>query len=216
MNILLVAATKAEIEPFLRSHEILELPTAKKRIGKHHLNILLSGVGMVSTAFTLGSYFKQNKFDLAINVGIAGSFDSTLLPGDLCRVQEDILSEFGAEDGESFLRADQIALGKNIFLASTFTDFPSYNKLPKVKAITVNKVHGDEKSIAQIIDRYQPQIETMEGAAFFFACNQSGINGIQIRSISNKIERRNKENWQIGLAIKNLNDLLIQILTYEA
>lgn len=216
MNILLVAATQAEIAPFLLSHEILELPTVKKRIGKHHVDILLSGVGMVSTAFTLGQYFNENKFDLAINVGIAGSFDLTLLPGDLCRVQEDILADFGAEDGENFLRSDEIGLGKNTFLASTFTDFTSYNQLPEVKAITVNKVHGNEKSISQTIDRYQPQIETMEGAAFFFACHQSNINGIQIRAISNKVERRNRENWQIGLALKNLNDMLIQILTHEA
>ena len=216
MNILLVAATQAEIEPFLRYHEIHELPIVKMRIGKHHVDILLSGVGMVSTAFTLGHYFKESKFDLAINVGIAGSFDSTLLPGDICRVQEDVLSEFGAEEGENFLSSDQIGLGKNRFLASINTDFPDYNQLPAVKAITVNKVHGNEKSIAKIVDQYQPQIETMEGAAFFFACNHSQINGIQIRAISNKIERRNRDNWQIGLAIKNLNDMLIQILTHEA
>ena len=51
----------------------------------------------------------------------------------------------------------------------------------------------------------------MEGASFFYACEQAGILGIQIRSISNMVERRNKDNWQIGLAIKNLNDTLIQL-----
>jgi futalosine hydrolase len=51
----------------------------------------------------------------------------------------------------------------------------------------------------------------MEGASFFYACEQAGIPGIQIRSISNLVERRNKENWQIGLAIKNLNNTLIQL-----
>lgn len=211
MNILLVAATKAEIEPFLRSNGISELPTGKKQIGKHHVNILLSGVGMVATAFTLGRYLKENNFDLAINVGIAGSFDSTLMPGDLCRVREDILAEFGAEDGEDFLTADQIGLGKNTLIASAFTDLPIYNQLPEVKALTVNKVHGNEKSIAQTVEQYQPQIETMEGAAFFFACQQSHVTGIQIRAISNKIERRNRDNWAIELAIKNLNNMLIQI-----
>lgn len=166
---------------------------------------------MVATAFTMGGYLKENNLDLAINVGIAGSFDSTLQPGDICRVREDILAEFGAEDGEGFLTIDQMGLGKNTLIAGTFTDFPIYNQLTEVKAITVNKVHGNEKSIAKTVLQYQPQIETMEGAAFFFACNQSKINGIQIRAISNKIERRNRASWQIGLAIKNLNDMLIQI-----
>jgi futalosine hydrolase len=35
---------------------------------------------------------------------------------------------------------------------------------------------------------------------------------MQIRSISNKVERRNKENWDVNLAIKNLNIEVEKIL----
>jgi futalosine hydrolase len=166
---------------------------------------------MVATAFALGNLFHSKSFDLAVNAGIAGSFDPLILPGNLCRVSEDILAEFGAEDGNTFLKAETIGLGKSQFIASPITGFNIYEQLQEVKSVTVNKVHGNEESITEFVNRFNPQIETMEGASFFYACEQAGIPGIQIRSISNMVERRNKDNWQIGLAIKNLNDTLIQL-----
>lgn len=211
MNILLVAATQAEINPFLLHHGFHNLSIQEKQIGEHQVSVLVSGVGMVATAFAMGSYCAEKIFDLAINAGIAGSFDPAIQPGDLCRVSEDILAEFGAEDGSNFLNADTIGLGKSLFSASSVSGFPGYDRLKNVKAVTVNKVHGNEKSIAEFVERFHPQIETMEGAAFFYACEQADKPGIQIRAISNVVERRNRANWQIELAIKNLNDILIQL-----
>lgn len=211
MNILLVAATQAEINPFLLHHGFQNLSIREKQIGEHHVSVLISGVGMVATAFAMGSYCAEKVFDLAINTGIAGSFDSAIQPGDLCRVSEDILAEFGAEDDADFLIAETIGLGKSLFSAANVSGFPGYDQLKKVKAVTVNKVHGNEKSIAEFVERFHPQIETMEGAAFFYACEKLGIPGIQIRAISNFVERRNRANWQIELSFKNLNDTLIQL-----
>jgi futalosine hydrolase len=211
MNILLVAATQAEINPFLLHHGFQNLSIRKKQIGEHQVSVLISGVGMVATAFAMGSFCAENIFDLAINAGIAGSFDPAILPGDLCRVSEDTLAEFGAEDDTDFLNAEIIGLGKSRFSAGSIAGFPVYNQLKSVNAVTVNKVHGNEKSISEFVEKFHPQIETMEGAAFFYACEQAGLPGIQIRAISNIVERRNRENWQIQLAIKNLNHSLIQL-----
>jgi futalosine hydrolase len=211
MNILLVAATQAEINPFLLHHGFQNLSVREKQIGEHQVSVLISGVGMVATAFAMGSYCTEKTFDLAINAGIAGSFDKAIQPGDLCRVSEDILAEFGAEDGSNFLSADTIGLGKSLFSSGSVSGFPGYDQLINVKSVTVNKVHGNEKSIAEFVERFNPQIETMEGAAFFYACEQAGKPGIQIRAISNVVERRNRANWQVELAIKNLNDTLIQL-----
>jgi futalosine hydrolase len=61
--------------------------------------------------------------------------------------------------------------------------------------------------------RLSPDVESMEGAAVFYCCDQVGQPVIQLRSISNYVESRKKENWQTGLAIKNLNDWIINFLT---
>ena len=38
------------------------------------------------------------------------------------------------------------------------------------------------------------------------------MNFLQLRSISNYVEERNKANWDIPLAIKNLNDKLSEVI----
>lgn len=210
MRVLLVAATIPEIQPLLSAFSI-KSRLDEKMMGKHLVQALITGAGMVPTAFSLGRHLSQNSYDLAINAGIAGSFDFAIAPGEVCVVKEDTFAELGAEDGDDFLSFDSLELG-----TSNYSDFPhhgfSTEGLRKVVAITVNKIHGNELSIAKAMARFNPQIESMEGASFFYACAQSGLPRIQIRAVSNYVERRNREKWNIPLAVKNLNDTIIKLL----
>ena len=52
----------------------------------------------------------------------------------------------------------------------------------------------------------------MEGAAFFLACLLSEVPFLEIRSISNFVEPRNREAWDLPLAIDNLNVALIELI----
>jgi futalosine hydrolase len=85
--------------------------------------------------------------------------------------------------------------------------------LKSVKSITVNTVHGNAQSISEIVERENTDIESMEGAAVFNVCEYFNTNCIQIRSISNKVETRNKDNWDIKTAISNLNNEVERIIT---
>ena len=198
MEILLVAATQPEIQPLL-DHFGKEKP----------FDVLITGVGMVATAFASGQQFAQKKYDLAINLGIAGSFDRTLNLGEVVEVEQDALSELGAENGNEFLPIEVLGFGESAFKP---IDPMLLLSIKKVRAITVNTVHGEETSIRKITERLNPQLESMEGAAFFYACKRSIVPSIQIRSVSNYVEKRNRENWKIGLAVKNLNDFAIELL----
>lgn len=86
-----------------------------------------------------------------------------------------------------------------------------YN-LKNVSAITVNTTHGCIKNIDLFRHKFKADIETMEGAAFFYICLKEGVQFMQIRSISNYVEERNTDKWDIPLAIKNLNDKLFEII----
>lgn len=198
MKILLAAATETEIAPILDQIE-------SSAFINHQLEIAITGVGMVSTAYVLGRQFATQTYDLAINAGIAGSFDRTLQPGEVVEISQDLFAEMGAEDDEEFLPIDILGLGEsrvNPIRPQVKTG------LKQVRAITVNRIHGNETTIYNTMSRFHPQVESMEGAAFFYSCNQAGIPSLQIRSVSNYVERRNRENWEISLAIKNLNELL--------
>jgi futalosine hydrolase len=203
MKTLVVAATKAELT-FLYQHFNLQ---EGDFIEDKNFDILITGVGMVATAFALGKHL-SSRYDLVLNLGIAGGFDRSIELGTLVNITNDTFAELGAEDGENFLTITDLGFGEN-----TYTSKSKLNiGLQKVSGITVNRVSGNDKNIRNIVDRLNPKTESMEGAAVLFACEQERIDCLQVRSISNYVEPRNKDKWKIGLAIKNLNDWAIAFL----
>ena len=213
MRILFVAATPFEVEN-------LKLKIENENKGQdldpdtHNFKLLITGVGMVATAFALGRELATEQYDLAINLGIAGSFDRNIALGDLTEITEDALAELGAEDDETFLPISQLGFGESNFAASKkLSAIYKDHELKQATAITVNTVHGNEASIKKVQQRLNPKIESMEGAAFFYACHQFNIPCLQIRAVSNYVEKRNRDNWDIQLAIKNLNNFAIELVS---
>lgn len=204
MKILIVSATTFEVDI---------LKTAVQTMDYHRpltIHFLVTGVGMTATAFALGRHLAQNKYDIAINLGIAGSFDKNIALGDVVEVTEDMFSELGAEDGEDFISIEQLGFGESVF-NSTYS-LPESLDIKKVNAVTVNTVHGNEASIQKLNKRANAQLESMEGAAFFYACREVGVPCVQIRAVSNYVEKRNRDTWQIGLAIKKLNTFAVELV----
>jgi futalosine hydrolase len=209
MQILVVSPTEFEVES-LRSE--VGGQSQESRAKNQDIDFLITGVGMVATAFALGKHLASNPYDLAINLGIAGSFDRNIELGEVVEVTEEQLSELGAEDDEAFLPIETLGFGESVFKTDTRLLSYANQQLRQVTAITVNTVHGHESSIQKLAGRIQPQLESMEGAAFFYACKQAGVPCLQIRAVSNYVEKRNRDAWQIGLAIKNLNKFAIKFI----
>lgn len=186
---------------------ILVVSATQNEITLEGIDHLVTGVGMVATAIELSKKLSENKYDLVINAGIAGSFNRSFPIGQVVEVVKDTFSEIGAQDGNQFLNPNDIGLNvDNVFHNEAKTSFES------VSAITVNTIHGEDTSIVRVMYRFNPQIETMEGAAFFMTCQRFSVNCIQLRSISNYVEKRNKSKWDIPTAIKNLNIELNNII----
>ena len=189
MNFLIVTATKEELTLNCNHH-------------------LITGVGMVSTAIAVAKELSSNQYDLVVNIGIAGSFNRSLEVGSVVEVNEDYLSELGAQDSNRFLSPLEMELEMDYKV-----NMPERTHLKKVRGITVNTVHGDELSIMKIVHRLNPQVESMEGAACMLACKYANVPCVQIRAISNAVEKRNKSNWNIPLAIQQLNKELEQFIS---
>lgn len=202
MDILLTAATEMEISPFREAF-----------FRKNNVSFLVTGVGMVSTAYELARHFSTNRYDLAVNIGLAGSFDRSIPIGEVVRVIEDIFSELGAEDGDQFLSISHLGLEATNILVNVDDFRPQALKhFRSVRSITVNTVHGRESTIEEVVSRLNPQTESMEGAAFFYVCGRENIPSLQLRAISNYVERRNKLAWDIPLAMKNLKQEVVALI----
>lgn len=212
MNILLVSATKQEIEPFLQKAGIsLQNAVLSPHVYKNHsLYILITGVGIAQTSFYLGKYLSP-KFDLAINVGICGSFNRLIKLGEVLQVNEDYFADLGAEDGEKFLSIDELGLPAAYYVKNENAFV--LDKMKQVRGVTVNTTHGDDASIQKLTTRLKADVESMEGAAFFYACNMEKVKSLQLRAVSNYVEKRDRSKWEIALAVKNLNETLSSILS---
>ena len=220
MFLTIVAATPFEIDPllkFLKEH-FKESENLLFKNEKLTVQLVLTGVGIPFTALSLGSYFSNNKPELAINAGIAGALNLNFKIGDVVNVVSECFCDLGVENAdETFTNVHELGLiNPNEF---PFQNGILYNPkaiehqfLPPANGLTVNKVHGSNKSINAIKSKYNADIESMEGAAFFLACLMAKVDFLEIRSISNFVEPRNKENWNIPLSIENLNVVLIEMV----
>jgi futalosine hydrolase len=223
VRLLVVAATPAEVDPFVAGlSRVAETgPRSSRYTGAgHELDVLTTGVGMVATSSWCSRALCAERFDVALNVGVCGSFRATFEPGAVVHVVSDRLVELGAEDGDGFLTIQQInLLGDDEFpfkggkLVNTSPPpFAALTGLPKADGITVNTVHGNEASIARVAGRFNPDVESMEGAAFMYACLVHGVPFAQVRAVSNIVERRNRSAWKLKEAIAELTQVMRRIL----
>lgn len=222
MRVLVVAATRPEIAPlvsgFASTSAGEDLLTG--RCGAHQVDCLLTGVGMVATAARCARALATARYDAALNLGICGSFNPALPPPSVVHVTSEAIPELGAEDGSCFLSiADLGLLGPDEFpwrggrlVNSAPPAWPGLAALPSVSGITVNTVHGEDGSIARVVARCAPDVESMEGAAFMYACLVAGVPFAQIRAVSNRVERRNRAAWDLPGAIARLNDTAAGLL----
>ncbi len=202
MEILIVAATEREIKPSLPILQELEI------------DVLITGVGMVETAFALGEKLATKSYDLLLNVGIAGSFSPDLPLGSVVEVTQDQFIELGAQNREEFLSIEEMGFGQSLFFSNLIVGTIAPTGLRKVHGITVNTVHGNAIAIEAIRKRLAENltIESMEGAAVLHAAHKRNTPVIQVRAISNYVEPRDTSRWDIPLAIQNLHEWLREYL----
>ncbi|MBS1774543.1 MAG: futalosine hydrolase [Bacteroidetes bacterium] len=218
MNILLIAATEAEIAPlttFIAANWQRDAEGVYARAGIQ-LTIRITGVGMVATVYHLTKILTAGRYDLIIQAGIGGSFDRGIELGEVVLVNSDCFGDFGAEDNENRLSIFQLGLldaNKDPFVNGKLplpdNQWRPLISLKQVSGVTVNTVTGSEKTVSDFNKIYPGHIESMEGAAFHYVCLLEGVAFMQIRAISNYVEPRDKSKWKMKESIANLNNWLI-------
>lgn len=215
MRILIISATVAEVF-FLSDRQTIFSTTGSITSilnEKHSIDVLIAGIGSAHTAFHLGKQLEQKKYDFVLNIGLAGAIDKSLELGSVVQIEKDSFFDLGAQDKDDFLTVYDLGLAQK-------NDFPyregkliamhNYQEIlscfPLVESITVNTVHGDSHAIAAMQKRTFAATESMEGAAVYYACLFNNVNCVQIRSISNYVEQRDKSKWNIPLALHQLEN----------
>ncbi len=220
MNILIVSATWMEVKLLADELEFVNdknyaLKTYK--LAGHKIDFLVSGIGTTFTTFHLTNTLFQEKYELVICAGIAGSLISDLKIGEVVNVVSEEFADLGIENKEEFLtlfesgfiNENEFPFRNGLLMANNSSGLIQFKK---VRGVTVNKSHGKTSSINELKGKFLAHVESMEGAAVFYVCNWMGVPCCQIRAVSNFIEPRDKLQWDIPLALENLKAALLQVL----
>ena len=213
MKIIITAATAQEWMPaFLNMPALYTGENGKIKISFH-----VSGVGMLASAVSFTKLILHDKPDFILQAGIAGTFLNEINLGNVVAVHNDVPADMGVMENNIWKDIFDLKLEQSNRLPFTNCTLPNthlqkYNllHLPQVNAVTVNTVSTNKTTIKTIIKKYNPAVESMEGAALHYVCRELNTPFLQMRSISNYIGERNKTKWKMQLAIDNLNKLILQ------
>jgi len=213
MNCLIIAATAKEINPFLdwyRHHN---------KTADTSIDILITGIGLTATSYHLTKQINIKRPDLVIQAGVAGCFDKQLPLGSVVAIKQDTIADESVVELKKLRTLfDLKLLPQNQFpfqkgwLINSNTALLKKTKLKIVKGISVNQITVFQQMIQFYKSRFNPVIESMEGAALHYTCLMEKIPFMQLRSISNYIAERDKSKWDMKRSIVNLNKELIHLV----
>ena len=210
MQLLLCASTEFEIKPtieFIKEENI------------QSVDILISGVGMMATAYSLTKKIFHKRPDFILQGGVAGCLDEQLPLSKIVLVENENIGDLGVEENGTFKTLFDLTLLDKEFSPWRNGKLPNNIDVLKstglkiVDGVTVNEITTDKKRISYYRNQLNASVESMEGAALHFVALQEKIPFLQMRSLSNFVGERDKTRWVMEVAIATLNIELIRIIT---
>ncbi len=215
MRVFISAATVGEWMPCFSN--IDKLYTEKSKRFKIYFH--QSGVGMMATTYSLTKLIMEEKPDLILQVGMAGCFDNAVALGKVVVIDKEFEGNAGVEENGKWRDLFNLKLEKTNYppyikraLPNPHIEKLNLLKLKTVTGITVNEITTRRERVKQLVKKYEPVTESMEGAALHYTCRNTNTMFLQMRTISNYIGERDKSKWMMKEALDNLNSTLIKYI----
>lgn len=177
---------------------------------------MIAGIGAVPVLYNLTRHLCSSRYERIIHAGIAGSYILPLQPGEVVQVIRDTFVDYGIDHGgifrwifhENLWKPDEKPYHNGWMEVAEDTSL----KLEAVNSITVDLVTAGPERKARLAERFNPQIESMEGAAVFYVAKMEDIPVIQIRAISNYVGVRDRHSWKTEEAVEALTRVISGLL----
>ena len=210
-----ILITSAEEEEIITAKQAFNSLT-KEEQELLEVEYMLTGIGATSTSYRLTKQLcsTETPYDLVVNTGIAGSFSEEFPIGAVARIDKEYFGDLGFETFSGFqtlfeyqiLDADTFPFKGGALNAPLLGDRleNALSHIKKASSVTVQTVSGLPEKTDRLRMGFSPQIESMEGAAFFYICLLERLPFIELRSVSNEVGERDRTKWNIPLALENL------------
>lgn len=206
-----------------------------------HIKLLIAGPGIVNTAQALTAMIEFQRPGLIVQTGCAGAFkQSGMAIGDIGIATEEIDIHTGLESSSGSLVPDKLPFAliqttntvtnkseevKNLYpinkkLVNRAYQFlqsaiePSDFQINKGPFVTVSTVTTTNKRADELVEKFNPCMEQMEGAAAAHIAIIYNIPFVEIRSASNFVGKRDTDLWNTDLAFKNACIAVYKFIQY--
>jgi futalosine hydrolase len=188
----------------------------------------ISGMGKTNAAHAATILLGKFSPSGIVNFGIGGAYPSSgLKVGDIAVAEKEVYADEGVvlKDGLHSFEITGIPLLK-VRGRKYFNEFPADKRLSRLalKAsgtgvpcksgvfLTVSACTGTGKRAVELVEKFGPLCENMEGAAVAHICRIYGIPFVEIRGISNIVGDRDMKKWDVELAAENCQKAVLQFL----
>lgn len=211
---LITAATPLEMDAYL--HASGQSWTTRQ---------LITGIGPVEAAVRTTAFLANIDIPVrgVINIGVAGAYiheEHGPRVLDICLADREILGDFGvcSNDAVEPLRGEALDI-VDTFSLENYLLFAAEAQLAdqgiacrRGTFITVSCVSGSRQRGDLLGLQHQALCENMEGAAIARACLQFGLPVLELRCISNLVEDRNLQQWQLKEACRRCGDVAAMLV----
>jgi len=217
-----IVGTKSIIQGILAGQQIL---------------LCIGGIGKVNAAHAATLLFLQFIPEALIIFGIGGAYPSSgARIGDVAIATKEIAGDEGVMTPDGFKDAECIGIPLIRTATSTvFTTYPapdaflrrsqqalvSYQGLGAAKIhvgsfVTLSTCTGTSAQARKLEGRYHGLCENMEGAAAAQVAELHNIPWFELRGISNIVEDRNLDTWDIPAATDSVQRVIMHLLDFFA
>jgi futalosine hydrolase len=210
-RLLIVTAAAAERDAVLAGHrpaigmlDGIEVHRTTTPAGL--LDVIATGVGAVAASVATGCALRSG-YDLVISAGIAGGFPAAELEAVVV-ANAVVHADLGAETAAGFASMAELGWGPIRFELDDVLCAELARRTGGVRGavLSVSTVTGTQARADQLHTAYPDAVaEAMEGIGAYAAAAQAGLPFAEIRTISNRVGPRRREQWRITEALAALS-----------
>lgn len=236
-EILIIAAVSEELDGLGDRMEVLsQTRTGGKlrirgRLAGQTACLLETGPGLINTAQALTAAIETERPALVIQTGCAGAFEEAgLFQGDIGIASQEIDAQLGVETPGADIIVSPLPfpiLEKGTLrVKNTYPIDPGLVEMAHVALketmdsvrigvgpfVTVVTVTATDARAKRLHGEYNALMENMEGAAAVHVCMRYDIPFLEIRSVSNRVGRRDKNAWNLPLAFERASQAVYTVI----
>lgn len=202
------------------------------QLGAEQALLVEGGIGAVNTAHALTCALQARRPGLVLQFGVGGAYlGAGLAVGDLALATEEIYGDLGVRTLAGWQSAELIGV------PVLQQENPYFNRFPldpglvdraevRLRAgapagggglrrgpfVTVQECSGTTALGRERAERFGACCENMEGAAAAHLCRLYQIPFLELRGISNLVEDRRREAWDLPLACQRAQQAVLRLL----